>query len=96
MVVLVALFVFAMLITGGTLTGLYNKAKAPVEKMSQVYTDRMESAQQRRRSARFDIDVPLPREEDPGGGLPSGGADAPALRRRQGAAAAGGGEEIGR
>ncbi len=63
-VVLVALFVFAMLITGGTLTGLYNKAKAPVEKMSQVYTDRMESAQQRRRSARFDIDVPLPREED--------------------------------
>lgn len=43
----VALFVFAMLITGGTLTGLYNKAKAPVEKMSQVYTDRMESAQQR-------------------------------------------------
>ena len=64
-VILVVLFVFVMLVTGSTLMGLYTKAQAPVKKINQVYSDRMEAVQQRRSaSSRFNIDVPLPQEED--------------------------------
>ncbi len=50
------IFLFLMIITGSTLIGLYHSAKKPVEKLGEVYREKVV---ERRTAPRFNIDVPM-------------------------------------
>lgn len=50
------IFVFVMVITGGTLIDLYQSAAQPVKKLEEAYVERVSDE---RRRPKFNIDVPL-------------------------------------
>ncbi|MBC8584555.1 DNA translocase FtsK [Youxingia wuxianensis] len=79
-IIILLIFVFIMLITGGTLIGLLRAAKKPVEKMGEVYADQLERRQSRTvdipldKSKRTPIDIPLDNAPVSRGAKTQGGA----------------------
>ncbi|MEM1485425.1 DNA translocase FtsK [Oscillospiraceae bacterium PP1C4] len=60
--IVLLIFVFLMLITGGTLIGLARGAYKPVKKIEETYADQMERQEQRR--AQRVVDIPLDHNKD--------------------------------
>lgn len=59
------IFVFLMIITGTTLIEFIRKAYKPVQKVSEVYAERAQERQTEQPAARFNIDVPVIKEDLP-------------------------------
>ena len=59
--IMLLIFVFIMVLTGGTLIGFLRGAYRPVKRLEEAYLERQENAPQRK----FNIDVPLDNEKKP-------------------------------